>query len=189
MAVRTDSLPWPEKLAYSELLAMPDDGNRYEILDGELAVTPAPTTRHQKISRRLHFILYQAIELTGRGEVYYAPTDVLLDEHTVVEPDLLVVLRGGAASIEERYISGPPDLVIEILSPSTRRRDVLAKATLYARFGVPHYWQVDPEVDRIELLALRDGAYETVVRVGASDVVRPDAFAGVVIPLAEIFAD
>ncbi len=177
------------RLSYRDYAELPDDGKRYEILDGELAVTPAPTTRHQKISRRLHFLLYTELELQGRGEVYNAPVDVVFDDHTVAQPDLAFIAATRSAIIEEKFIRGAPDLVVEILSPSTRRRDVLVKAALYARFGVTRYWIVDPAIDRIDMLVLRDGVYATEARVDAPAVARPEAFDGLAIPLADVFAD
>jgi len=179
--------PRTARFTLSDFERLPDDGNRYEILDGELAMTPSPTTRHQKISRRLHFLLYQVLELTGRGEVYYAPMDVVLDPHTVVAPDIFFVSAERAEIIEAKNIQGAPDLVVEILSPGTRRRDVITKARLYARFGVPHYWLVDPDIDRIEFMALRAGAFVTLLQANAPDIARPEDFEGVVIALGELF--
>lgn len=131
-------------LTYEDLCAMPEDGRRYEILEGELCVTPAPTITHQRISRNLEFLLHRHVTEHNLGEVLDAPVDVLLDRTTVVEPDLLFVARARRAVIAERGVEGPPDLVVEILSPSTALRDRGAKQQLYARYGVAHYWCVDP---------------------------------------------
>jgi Uma2 family endonuclease len=175
------------RLSIREYADLPDDGKRYEILDGELAVTPAPTTRHQRVSRRIQFALYDALERSGLGEVYDAPVDVVLDEHTVVQPDLAFVWAAHRDRIEEHAIVGPPDMIAEILSPSTRRRDVLVKARLYARFGVDHYWIVDPTIDRIDFYRRDGDQYTLAASVSAPETARPEGFDGVALALAEIF--
>lgn len=180
--------PGDNRLSVREYADLPDDGRRYEILDGELAVTPAPTTRHQTVSRRIQFALYEAFEQRGLGEVYNAPVDVILDEHTVVQPDLAFVRVERRELIEEHAIVGPPDLVVEILSPPTRRRDVLVKARLYARFGVEHYWVVDPAVDRVDFYRLEDGRYALVAAVSAPESAAPAGFEGLELALATVFA-
>lgn len=182
------SLPRDNRLTIHDYVHLPDDGKRYEILDGELAVTPAPTTRHQKISRLLQFVLMRELEMKGLGEVYDAPVDVILDDYHLVQPDLAFVRAERSELIEEHAIVGPPDLIVEILSPSTRRRDILVKAKTYARFGVEHYWIVDPVIDRIEFHRAEDGAYQLLESVSAPDVARPAGFDGLELPLAEIFA-
>lgn len=189
-AVPAPSAAARAKLTYEDYAALPDDGRRYELHDGEIELTPAPTLRHQKVSRRLHFALYQALELTGRGEVYSAPTDVVLHPQVVVEPDLLYVSTERSSLLADgRFVNGAPDLVIEILSASTRRKDILAKGRLYAQHGVPHYWTVDPEIDRVECLVLRDGAYALAGRADAPDTLHPPSFEGVAIDLGALFAE
>lgn len=176
------------RLTYDDYALLPDDGKRYEIIDGDLFVTPAPLTRHQKISRQLQFILMSALEKKGLGEVYDAPVDVVLDAENIVQPDLVFVRSERRRIITEKFIEGPPDLMIEILSPSTRRRDVLTKSALYARFGVPSYWIVDPDLDRIEFYILREGGYAAVHVASSPEVVSPPEFPELQIPLAEVFA-
>lgn len=180
--------PGKIRLTYDEYVDLPDDGKRYEIIDGELFVTPAPVTRHQKISRQLQYILMAALEKEGKGEVYNAPVDVVLSRENVVQPDLLFVRVERRKIIGERYIEAAPDLMVEILSPGTRRRDVLTKSALYARFGVPSYWVVDPDLDRIEFYRLENGTYRLDCTVSSPEVAEPPEFPGLRIPLAEVFA-
>src|SRR5262245_22499227 len=149
----------PGKLTYADLVATPADGKRYEIIDGKLYVDGSPSTYHQQISRRLQYQLYTQIELTGRGQVIDAPMDVLLGENDIVEPDLIVVLQGHCAIIKEPNIQGVPDLLVEILSPSTGRVDRREKRRLYERYGVPEYWLVDPDTHMVEQLVLEREGY------------------------------
>ena len=132
------------KLTYADYVALPDDGLRHEIIDGEHYVTPAPTTRHQRISRNLLYLIQSYLEAHPIGEIFYAPLDALLSEFDIVVPDLLYLSRERARFLTEKNLQGPPNLVIEILSPSTRSRDERLKRDLYERVGVEEYWLVDP---------------------------------------------
>jgi len=134
----------PFLLTYEDYRALPDDGRRYELLEGEIQVAPAPSTRHQLISRNLEFLLHAHARERRLGEVMDAPVDVILDRGTVVQPDLLFVSSARLGIISERGIEGAPDLAVEILSESTQAIDRGAKRQLYARYGVLHYWIVDP---------------------------------------------
>ncbi|HSR68023.1 MAG TPA: Uma2 family endonuclease [Acidobacteriota bacterium] len=176
------------KLSYQDYLALPDDGKRYEIIEGDLYVTPSPTTRHQRISKRILFLLMQELEEHGEGEVFNAPCDVLLDEHNVIQPDLIFVRQDNEAIVKEKNIQGTPDLLVEIVSPSTRRTDVMIKSRLYARFQVPHYWIVDPDLDRIEAFDLsEEGEYQLVKTFSSPEVLQLEAFPNLKIPLKAIF--
>ena len=129
---------------FQDWLQTPEDGLRHEVLDGEHVVTPFPNLNHQRVSRRIHFQLYEQIELTGRGEVFDAPTGVRLSEEDLVAPDLFVVLAERSEIMVETHVDGAPDLVVEILSKSTGRRDRGVKKRRYEAFGVREYWIVDP---------------------------------------------
>jgi Uma2 family endonuclease len=177
----------PGRLTYEDFLALPDDGKRYEILDGELAVTPSPATRHQITSINLESILHTHVKQHRLGTVLHAPMDVILDAHTIVEPDILFVSAGRRAIIQEHAIVGPPDLLIEILSPTTSRRDRGIKATLYARFGVEHYWIVDPVDRTVDVYARAGTAYGTPVRYAHDAILRPTIFPELAIDLSEIW--
>ena len=155
-------------LTYADYAAIPDDGRRYELRDGELSVMPAPGTKHQGFLRDLLVILYEHVKRGSLGVVFPAPVDCILSDTTVLQPDLVFVETGRGALVTERGIEGPPTLVIEVLSPSTAGTDRTVKAGLYARHGVPWYWIVDPDARTIEAFALRGGVYELAKRLDAT---------------------
>ncbi len=161
----------PTGLTYRDFLQLPDDGKRYEILEGELVVTPTPITRHQRFSKRLQWELMNQLELMGKGEVFDAPLALVLDDYNVLVPDLMYVSRERSEIIGEHYLSAAPDLVVEILSPSTASRDRLQKAALYARFGVRNYWIVDGDASRLEAFALEGSQYRPALSAAAPEVV------------------
>ncbi len=156
-------------LTYEDYAALPADGRRYEIHDGELSVTPAPSPGHQRISRNLFRILDHHVMTNGLGEVLYAPLDVILSESCIVQPDLVYLDRGRLGAVTRRGIEGAPTLVVEVLSPSTTLIDRSTKRQLYARYGVPFYWLVDPEGRAIEALVLGPEGYSLAVRASGSE--------------------
>ena len=164
--------PGPIKLTYEDYAELPDDGRRYEILDGELEVSPAPSTRHQGVLGNLFWVLHGHVRERGLGSVYCAPIDVILAPSTVVQPDLVLVAAGKAAIITERAIEGPPDLAVEILSPWSTHRDRVAKAALYARYGIRQYWVVDPDARILEVYELEGAGYRLVGRHESAAIVR-----------------
>jgi Uma2 family endonuclease len=161
---------------YDDLQRLPDDGNRYEIIDGELFVSPSPNTAHQGALKHLFVLLYHALEETGLAKVYTAPLDVILSRTRVVEPDILVVRTERASVIRERGIEGSVDLAVEVLSPSSIRTDRVIKRELYAAVGVPEYWIVDPLVKTIDVHALVDGELRLVRSHGAGERVQSATF-------------
>lgn len=173
-------------LTYDDYAAMPADGRRYELHEGEIYVNPAPTPRHQRISRDLEFLLHAHVVEGQLGEVFNAPIDVILGRVTVVQPDIVFVARERLAMVSERGIEGAPDLVVEILSPSTEVVDRGAKLQLYARHGVRHYWIVDPAACSLaeHVLADRDLALRGTFT--APDRCTTALFPDLVIPLADI---
>lgn len=182
-------LPVPGPMTADEYLAMPeDDGRRFELLDGVLEEMTGANLKHQRVIGRLFVLLREALQVTGHGEVLFAPFDVVLDDRTVLQPDLIFVRRENAGVLNPRNARGAPDLVIEVLSESTRRKDVIRKARLYARAGVVWYWTVDPEIDRVEFLRLEGDAYAVAARGDAPGVVDAPGFPGVRIALADLFA-
>ena len=151
-----------QQWTYAEYARLPDDGNRYEVIAGELVVSPSPRPKHQRASVRLSFALEGFTQTSGLGEIYAAPTDVLLSDGDYLVPDLVFVRRERAGIISERAIESAPDLVIEIISPSTALRDRGIKRERYALFGVPLYWVVDVELRQIEVYRLSESPYEPV---------------------------
>jgi Uma2 family endonuclease len=147
-------------LTYRDYEALPADGRRYELHEGDLSVTPAPSPQHQEVSGRLYVLLAQHVEAERLGQVYYAPLDCILDDATVVQPDILFLDQSRVSLVSRRGIEGAPTLVVEILSPSTTLIDRSTKLRLYARYGVPYYWIVDSEARRIEVYRLAGGGYQ-----------------------------
>jgi Uma2 family endonuclease len=176
------------KLGYDDYASMPEDGNRYEILDGELVVTASPVLRHQRVSRDLGFLLHAHVAAHDLGEVLYAPVAVILDRHTIVEPDLVFVSKARSAILEGRYIEGAPDLLIEILSPSTAARDRGAKAKLYARLGVTEYWIVDADARTLEVFEREGAEYRTVGTFRDADTFSSRALPGLIVELSSVWS-
>lgn len=145
-------------LTYMDLQAFPEDNLRRELIDGELVVTAAPATRHQEVVLELGARLLAHAKHHG-GKVFPAPTDVYLSEANVVEPDLLFVGAEHLDRVEDRFVRGAPDVAVEVSSPSTRRLELVRKRELYERFGVPEYWYVDLEAERVEIYRLEEGRY------------------------------
>ena len=147
------------KFTYEDYRHTPDD-KRYELLDGELIMAPAPRTAHQRTSRKIGNSLDTFVTENNLGEVFIAPYDVVLSNTDVVQPDLLFVSKERSYIVNEDNIRGAPDLVIEILSPSTAQRDRTLKRTLYALHGVPEYWQADTDAKIAMVLTLDNGEYK-----------------------------
>ena len=177
---------------YSDLVALPDDQLRHELIDGEHFVSPSPTTTHQEISKRLFRTLDAFVERHWLGEVLYAPFDVKLSAWTVLVPDLVFFTAARYAEVvNEKHATAVPDLVVEILSPGTRRRDLGRKREVYDREGVREYWIVDPDARSITTLrrpgpdaGLTDGRTLTLA---ADDVLESPLFPGLRVPLRDVF--
>jgi Uma2 family endonuclease len=148
------------KLTYADYIRIPEDGMLHEIINGAHYMNPAPNSYHQTISRRIQFMLYSQIEQKGEGVVYDAPYDVQLSPHDIVQPDIVVVLSKHMHIITPTKIKGTPDLVIEILSPSSEERDRQLKKDQYRAAGVPEYWIVDPCEHAVEQFVLENGNYK-----------------------------
>jgi Uma2 family endonuclease len=179
------------KLTYDDFVLFPDDGKRHELIDGEHYVTPSPNTRHQKISGRLYLMIGNWLEANQMGEVYYAPFDVVFTRFDVVEPDLLYMSRQRAAQIlTEKHVNGAPEIVVEINSPGTRKRDETIKRRLYEREGVVEYWIVDPVVDVIRVYRRTGDGFGRPSELSAesSDVLTTPLLPGLEIPLQRVFA-
>ena len=181
--------PTPAKLTYEDFLRFPDDGLRHELIDGEHYVTPSPATVHQRLVSRLHGAFFVYFQAHSVGEVFTAPFDVVLSTHDVVEPDLLVILADQAEIVNDANVRGAPAIVIEIASPSTRRRDEGIKKNLYDRAGVREYWMVDPVSRTIAVRAQPEGRSEAIAArlLAADDVLTTPLLPGFALPLSELF--
>ncbi|WP_448584012.1 Uma2 family endonuclease [Thermocrinis sp.] len=161
------------KKTIKDYMELPE-GAPYQLIEGELIMSPAPNLEHQRASKRLFKKLSQAIESHQKGEVFYAPIDVYLDEENAFQPDLVVVLKDSKARIEERGIFGAPDVVVEILSPSTAYYDLTEKKEVYERVGVKEYWIVDPKRKSFEIYANSEQGFKLISHAKAEGKVRSE---------------
>ena len=175
------------RLTYKDYCATPDD-ERYELLNGNLMMVPAPNRKHQKVLSRLARKLGNFAEEHGLGEVYVAPFDVVLSDTDVVQPDLLFISRAREHTLTDENVRGAPDLVIEILSPSTAERDLGYKHEVYGRHGVLEYWIVDPMGETIAVHRQRDGRLELAETFERRDTLRTAVLDGLQLKLNDIFA-
>ncbi len=164
MITLADWVPGPRQgeWTYSDYLAIPDDGRRYEIVNGVLLLMPSPSRSHQKTVLEIATYLRTHIQTASLGEVYVGPFDVELAHDTVFQPDVLVVLNAGLEKVTEGGVIGAPDLVVEVASPSTAPYDRLSKYEKYAQARVPEYWIVNPEKRTVEMLTLAGTTYRSL---------------------------
>jgi Uma2 family endonuclease len=175
------------KLTYEDYVLFPEDGQRHEIIDGEHYVSPAPTPKHQRILMRLSSRLHVFAEEHRLGEVLPAPTDVLLSRHDVLQPDILFISNERATILKDKNIQGAPDLVVEILSASTRKLDERLKLARYELLGVSEYWIVDPLADRIHVFRPEGEAFRKAAELSGEDVLTTPLLPGLEIPLQYLF--
>lgn len=173
---------------YDDLVAMPDDGKRYEIIGGELLVSAAPDRRHQESLSETNDLVKGFVRVNRLGRVYFAPVDVVFSPTDVVEPDLVYIRRDRLHIFESARVEGAPDLVVEVLSPSTRRIDLDRKRRLYAVNGVPEYWIVDPFSETVTILVLHNGEY-TAQLPDSGGRLHSTVLPGLVFHPATIFAE
>ena len=180
------------KLTYDDFVLFPDDGKRHEIIDGEHYVTPSPNTRHQQVSVNLVLLIGGWLETHPLGRLFHAPYDVVFSEFDVVEPDLLYVSNERATdAITPQHVRGAPDIVIEIASPGTRKRDETSKRRLYERSGVSEYWVVDPEVDVVRIYRRSGEPFDRAMELSrdAGDLLTTPLLPDLAMPLARIFRE
>ena len=174
------------RFTYEDYLLLPED-RRYEILDGDLFMTPAPTPYHQQVSLNLTFLLLKHVREKALGRILEAPCDVVLSKTDILQPDILFVAADRLSIIGEKYIAGPPDLVVEVLSPATADRDTELKTKIYARFGVKEMWIADPDAKTVAALTnsgegfLREGLFRQ------GELLRSPLLPALTVPLDEIF--
>lgn len=174
---------------YEDYAALPDDGKRYEILDGELFVTPSPLAWHQQISMNLTLALGMHVRAHKLGQLFYAPFDVVLSRTDVVQPDILFISAARAEIITRANVQGAPDLVIEVLSDGTRRNDEIQKRNAYDRFGVAEYWIVDPELELMTIYRRDADGFRRVAEVenGPHGVITTPLLPGLSLPIRDVF--
>ncbi len=176
----------PVKLTYADYAETPED-ERWELLNGELLMAPAPNTEHQSVQAETGWRLQTFVKAGYLGRIFYAPTDVVLSEHDVVQPDLLFVAKERAHIIGHANIQGPPDLVVEIVSPSTAIRDWRDKLDLYARHGVKEYWLLSPAAGTAWVFGLDDGNFRAVGTYGRDETLSSPTLQGFTLDLADVF--
>lgn len=174
-------------ILYEEYRLLPEDGRRYELIEGDLLVSPGPSLRHQTVSRRLQFELMKALEEPGLAQIFNAPIDVVLAPTTCVQPDLVVVTAENARILTHRAIEGVPDILVEILSPTSRERDQDLKRELYERFAIREYWIVDPESGLLVVHRHDGERYEVRARYDRNGTLECPEFPGLAVPLAHVF--
>src|SRR5439155_1800643 len=153
------------KFTYEDLQLIPPDRNRYEIIDGELLVSPSPDTLHQTILLNLAGELRLHVRKHRLGRVFVALYDVVFSSSTVLEPDVMFVSHARLNIIGKKNLSSAPDLAVEVLSASTAQVDREGKSKQYARHGVPELWLIDPESQTVEMFRLEQGEYELATRL------------------------
>ncbi|HVR96435.1 MAG TPA: Uma2 family endonuclease [Thermoanaerobaculia bacterium] len=177
------------KLTYEDYALIPDDGLRHEILDGEHYVSPVPPLRHQDTAGSLFVELFSFVEVRRMGRVFFGPLDILLSEHDIAQPDLLFISNERSGILKEANVEGAPDLLVEVLSDSTRQIDEGIKWRIYERFGVREYWLVDPKLRRVTIFRHTGkgfGPAETL-SAEAGDVLTTPLLPGLEIRVSEIF--
>ena len=174
------------KCTYEDYLKTPDD-ERYELIGGELLMTPSPVPKHQRISRKIEFMLEKFVTENDLGEVFDAPCDVHLDDENVVQPDILFISKDRLNIIGEKNIECAPDLVIEILSKSTAYRDLVQKKKLYSRFGVKEFWIVITDEEAIEVYILKDNTFLLYRNYSKNEILESPYLKGFKIELKGIF--
>lgn len=179
----------PRTLRYTAdyLWETPDDGNRYEVIDGELFVTPPPGWAHQYAASRLHRIVANHVIEGNLGECLVAPLGVVLDAEGGVQPDLVSIARERLGIASEQGVEGAPDMVVEVLSPSTQGRHCSIKMRRYARAGIRYYWILAPSTRTLEERRQAGDGYELIGSFGPEDVFRPELFPGLAITIAELW--
>lgn len=175
------------KFTYEDYLQLPDDGKRYELIDGELYMSTAPTTNHQRIAGNFFGLLFIYLRSHPIGILMSAPLEVFFSKTNLAQPDVVFISNERQALVKPEHVKGAPDLVIEVLSPSTEKRDRTVKLKMYAKFGVREYWMAKEKTATVEIFRLQKGELVLVARLGKSDTLTSPLFPGLEVPLDEIF--
>jgi Uma2 family endonuclease len=176
------------KLTYEAFRQLPGDGKRYELIHGEVHLTPSPSTRHQLILWNLSLSLGTYMQSARLGVLAFAPLDVRLNPDTALQPDLIFVSAKRTEIIQEKFIAGAPDLAVEILSKATAAHDRATKLPLYAEAGVAEIWFIDPQVKTVEVLKLRRRKYVVDSTLAGDQTLRSATFPGWQLPLLKLFS-
>jgi Uma2 family endonuclease len=177
-----------KKYTYQDYLDLPDDGSRYELINGELVMTPAPNTIHQTVTNNLEDSLRSFLRKNKTGKMFHAPYDVVLSKKNVLQPDILYISAERSGIITENNVAGVPDLIIEILSPGTAYYDLLEKKEIYEQFGIKEYWIVDPKKQRIDIYRNVEQRFELNQRIESAGIAKSLVIKGFEVSLENIFS-
>ena len=172
---------------YYDYLELPEDGKHYEVINGELIMVAAPYSIHQKVSIKIEYELLNFNERMKKGELFHAPIDVVLSETNVVQPDILFITNENSGIITEKNISGAPDLIVEILSPSTAYYDIVEKKEIYEKYGVREYWIVDPKKRWVEIYINIENKFKLNQRLEQEGILKSYILEGFQINMEKIF--
>ncbi len=189
VATPADWVPGPPQgsWTYDDYAALPEDGHRYEIVNGVLVMAPAPSPEHQEIVLEIASYLRTHVKLAGLGRVFPAPVDVDLGSKNVFQPDVVVVLNAHLDRVAAKKIVGAPDLVVEVVSPGSGVMDRIAKYAVYARAGIPEYWIVNPLRETIEVFVLEDGEYHSLGVFQRQDMLPSRVVPGLPVRVGQFF--
>jgi len=177
------------KLNYHDYALFPESGSKqHEIIDGEHYMTPSPTTKHQRVSRNMVWIIESFLRENRYGEILSAPFDVILSDNDIVVPDIVYVSQKNIHLLTEENIKGIPDLIIEILSPSHRKRDRILKRDLYEKYGVREYWLIDPDKEQVEIYTFSCDRFLPPTVYNRDQVIKTEIIPGLEIDVKGIFS-
>jgi len=177
------------KFTYKEYAALPETGPRYQLIEGELEMSPSPNFRHQDIVGNIYAELRAFVRKRRLGKVCVSPVDVILDDDNVFQPDVLFISASRKHIIAPEGVRGAPDLCVEILSPSNRNLDLETKRVVYARHGVIEYWIVDPENDSVTIYRLQENPRAPLRVLKNSETLSSDLMPGFTMDVAAVFAE
>jgi Uma2 family endonuclease len=175
------------KLTYEEFRQLPDDGKHYELIHGEVHLSPSRSTKHQLILGNISGSLGNYVRSARLGVLFLAPLDVCLNPDTALQPDLIFISAERVGIVQENFVAGAPDLAVEVLSQSTAVYDRATKVSLYAEAGVPEVWLIDPQVKTVEILRLQGRKYFVEATLAGDQVLTSNLFPGWQLPLRELF--
>jgi Uma2 family endonuclease len=176
------------KLTYEEFRQLPDDGKRYELIHGEVHLSPSPSTRHQLILSNLYLSLGTYVRNARLGLLAFAPLDVCLNPDTALQPDLIFISAERVGIVHENFVAGAPDLAVEVLSQSTAAHDRATKLPLYGEAGVAEIWLIDPQAKTVEVLRLQGRKYVVDSTLAGDQTLMSATFPGWKLPLPQLFS-
>jgi len=177
-------------LTYDDYKTFPDnDGIRKEIIEGDLFMTPAPSTKHQSILRELSFLFYDFVKKNKLGEILFAPCDVVLSRINIVQPDLIFISKKNLQILTDLNVQGAPDLVVEIISPSSKDADQIYKKRIYEKFGIKEYWIVDPDEETVEIWTLKNKKYHLATKAKKPQIIKSRLLPEMKIDLSKIYLE